>query len=43
MLPRDYNANPSIANPDITIAGIQYEKNPGANVSMTSVNITTRL
>lgn len=30
MLPRDYNANPSIANPDINVAGIQYEKNPGA-------------
>lgn len=30
MLPKDYNSNPSVANPDIKIAGVQYEKNPGA-------------
>lgn len=30
MLPRNYNSNPSIANPDINISGLQYERNPDA-------------
>lgn len=30
MLPRDPHTNPSEANPDIDLQGIQYEKNPGA-------------
>ena len=30
MLPRDYNYNPSQANPDIELAGVQYEQNPDA-------------
>jgi hypothetical protein len=27
---REYNTNPSVANPDIHYAGVQYERNPGA-------------
>lgn len=27
---REYNTNPSISNPDINLAGVQYERNPGA-------------
>lgn len=30
MLPRDPHANPSVINPDIKLAGVQYEQNPGA-------------
>jgi len=30
LLPRDYNANPSVANPDVNIPGRKYEKNVGA-------------
>ena len=30
MLPRDYNANPSVANKDVKLQGVQYERNPGA-------------
>lgn len=30
MLPRNYNANPSIANPDVKQQGVQYERNPDA-------------
>ena len=31
MLPRDYYANPSVANPDVTLTGMQFETNAGAN------------
>ena len=30
MLPKDYNRHPSIVNPDVDIAGLQYERNPEA-------------
>ena len=30
MLPRDYQANPSEANPDVKWQGVQYEENAGA-------------
>lgn len=30
MLPRDYHNSPSVANPDINITGLQYERNPEA-------------
>ena len=30
MLPRDYQANPSEANPDIEWTGVQFEQNTGA-------------
>lgn len=30
MLPRDPHTNPSQANPDIGLQGVQYERNPGA-------------
>lgn len=30
MIKRDYYADPSIANPDINIQGVQYERNPEA-------------
>lgn len=30
MLPKYYNVNPSQSNHDINLAGVQYEKNPGA-------------
>ena len=30
MLPRNYDSNPNVSNPDINIQGVNYEKNPGA-------------
>lgn len=30
MLPRDPHSNPSVANPDVNIVGVQYENNPDA-------------
>lgn len=30
LLPRDYQTNPSQANPDVKLAGVQYERNVGA-------------
>ena len=30
MLYRDYQTNPSQANPDISLANVQYERNVGA-------------
>ena len=38
MLPRDYNTNPNISNPDVTMQGIQYEMNPGAEYGDHIVN-----
>lgn len=30
MLPRDYNVNPNVSNPDVINTGVQYERNPDA-------------
>lgn len=30
MAYRDYQTNPSVANPDVHLQGVQYERNPGA-------------
>ena len=30
MLPRDYTSNPSVANADVKLTGVQYESNPEA-------------